>query len=46
VSDGGTHDEANLRAMSHSHHSRRTARDQPGGFNAFQKRDRIVKGRV
>jgi 5-methylcytosine-specific restriction protein A len=27
------HDPENLRAMSHSHHSRRTAQDQPGGWN-------------
>jgi 5-methylcytosine-specific restriction protein A len=26
------HDWSNLRAMSHEHHSRRTARDQPGGW--------------
>ncbi len=28
------HDPANLRALLHAHHSRRTARDQPGGWNA------------
>lgn len=28
------HDWGNLRAFCHSHHSRRTARDQPGGWNA------------
>ena len=28
------HDPTNLRALSKSHHSRRTARDQPGGWNA------------
>lgn len=28
------HDPTNLRAMAHAHHSRRTARDQPGGWNA------------
>jgi 5-methylcytosine-specific restriction protein A len=27
------HDFANLRAMAHAHHSRRTAADQPGGWN-------------
>lgn len=27
------HDPNNLRALCHSHHSRRTARDQPGGWN-------------
>lgn len=27
------HDPENLRALCHSHHSRRTARDQPGGWN-------------
>lgn len=26
-------DPTNLRAMSHSHHSERTAKDQPGGWN-------------
>jgi 5-methylcytosine-specific restriction protein A len=26
------HDWSNLRAMTHGHHSRRTARDQPGGW--------------
>lgn len=28
------HDAENLRAMCHSHHSQRTARDQKGGWNA------------
>jgi 5-methylcytosine-specific restriction protein A len=28
------HDPTNLRAMAHACHSRRTARDQPGGWNA------------
>lgn len=28
------HDPSNLRAMAHAHHSSRTARDQPGGWNA------------
>jgi 5-methylcytosine-specific restriction protein A len=28
------HDPANLRSMAHAHHSRRTALDQPGGWNA------------
>ena len=28
------HDPANLRSMAHAHHSRRTARDQPGGWHA------------
>lgn len=28
------HDADNLRALCHSHHSQRTARDQPGGWNA------------
>ena len=28
------HDPTNLQAMAHVHHSRRTARDQPGGWNA------------
>jgi 5-methylcytosine-specific restriction protein A len=28
------HDWANLRALCHPHHSQRTARDQPGGWNA------------
>lgn len=28
------HDPANLRSMAHAHHSRRTARDQPGGWAA------------
>ncbi|KAB8186984.1 HNH endonuclease [Nonomuraea phyllanthi] len=28
------HDPSNLRALTKSHHSRRTARDQPGGWNA------------
>ena len=27
------HDPANLRALCHSHHSQRTARDQPGGWH-------------
>lgn len=27
------HDPTNLRALTHAHHSRRTARDQPGGWN-------------
>lgn len=27
------HDSTNLRAMAHAHHSRRTAHDQPGGWN-------------
>jgi hypothetical protein len=27
------HDWSNLRALCHSHHSKRTARDQPGGFS-------------
>jgi ribose 1,5-bisphosphokinase PhnN len=27
------HDWTNLRALCHSHHSKRTARDQPGGFS-------------
>ncbi len=27
------HDPANLRALCHRHHSQRTARDQPGGWN-------------
>lgn len=27
------HDPSNLRALSHACHSRRTARDQPGGWN-------------
>lgn len=27
------HDPTNLRAMTHGHHSRRTAADQPGGWN-------------
>lgn len=27
------HDHANLQAMTKSHHSRHTARDQPGGWN-------------
>lgn len=29
------HDEENLRALCHSHHSKRTARDQPGGWHAM-----------
>jgi 5-methylcytosine-specific restriction protein A len=28
------HDDSNLRSYCHSHHSKRTATDQPGGFNA------------
>jgi 5-methylcytosine-specific restriction protein A len=28
------HDPSNLRALCHSHHSKRTARDQPAGWNA------------
>lgn len=28
------HDDENLRALCHSHHSQRTARDQAGGWNA------------
>jgi len=28
------HDPDNLRSYCHSHHSQRTARDQPGGWNA------------
>ena len=28
------HDGSNLRSYCHSHHSQRTARDQPGGWNA------------
>jgi len=28
------HDPTNLRGYCHSHHSQRTARDQPGGWNA------------
>lgn len=28
------HDHKNLRSLCHSHHSRRTARDQRGGWNA------------
>ena len=27
------HDHGNLRAMTHDHHSKRTAADQPGGWN-------------
>jgi len=27
------HDWSNLRALCHSHHSQRTARDQPGGWH-------------
>lgn len=27
------HDPTNLRALTHAHHSRRTARDQPGGWH-------------
>lgn len=34
LSDGGTHDSSNLRALCHRCHSRRTARDQPGGWAA------------
>lgn len=34
---GGSHKDENLRAMAHSHHSRRTARDQPGGWNALRR---------
>lgn len=30
---GGTDDPDNLRALCHAHHSTRTARDQPGGWN-------------
>lgn len=46
VADGGTHDESNLRAMSASHHGKRTARDQPGGWNSLAQRDRLRAGRV
>jgi 5-methylcytosine-specific restriction protein A len=28
------HDWSNLRSLCHSHHSKRTARDQPGGWHA------------
>lgn len=34
------HDRTNLRAMSHSHHSRRTAQDQPAGWHATPPRQR------
>jgi 5-methylcytosine-specific restriction protein A len=33
VRDGGTDADENLRAYSHSHHSRKTARTSPGGWN-------------
>jgi len=46
VKDGGTHDPSNFRAMAHGHHSKRTARDQPGGWNSFQQRDRLRAGRT
>jgi 5-methylcytosine-specific restriction protein A len=32
ITEGGTHHAGNLRSMCHPHHSSRTARDQPGGF--------------
>jgi 5-methylcytosine-specific restriction protein A len=32
------HDPGNLRAMAHAHHSRRTAADQPGGWNRRPRR--------
>lgn len=32
LADGGTNDFNNLRSYCHTHHSRRTAKDQPGGF--------------
>lgn len=34
------HDHSNLQALCHSHHSQRTARDQPGGWNEFTRMDR------
>lgn len=43
---GGRSTDDNLEALAHGHHSRRTARQQPGGFGAFAKRDRIIAGRV
>jgi 5-methylcytosine-specific restriction protein A len=33
------HDWTNLRALCHSHHSKRTARDQPGGFSMGARAD-------
>jgi 5-methylcytosine-specific restriction enzyme A len=45
VKHGGSHDPSNLRAMSHSHHSKRTGRDSPGGWNSFAQRDRLRAGR-
>jgi 5-methylcytosine-specific restriction protein A len=33
IKDGGTHDEINLQAYCKKHHSRITAKAQPGGFN-------------
>jgi 5-methylcytosine-specific restriction protein A len=38
--DGGTDKWNNLRGYCHSHHSKRTARDQPGGWHAWPKRKR------
>lgn len=32
IREGGTHDWSNLRGMCKSHHSKRTIKDQPGGF--------------
>lgn len=32
----------NLRAMTKAHHDRRTARDQPGGWHAYARRERTA----
>jgi hypothetical protein len=46
VVSGEDERDEDLLALAHGHHSRETARLQPGGFNAFAKRERVVKGRV
>ena len=46
VVDGHRETDEELKAYAHGHHSRQTARQQPGGFAAFKKRDRLRAGRV
>jgi 5-methylcytosine-specific restriction protein A len=35
-----------LRSYAHGHHSRETAKMQPGGFHSRAARDRLIRGRV